>query len=86
MTIIQFLFRLLERFAITPAEAREIEHEANLWYLDQIERRTMVGKILDDYGNMWYTKLCLAVLFIFANRWIADYMNPNNNRTQEPQY
>ena len=83
MNIIQFIYRLLNRFV--PASATSIaalEDEAKEWYgkytLDE-NKNTWQFNIITNYLESWWFRTMLMILFIFFVRWIQDFMNPKDN-------
>jgi hypothetical protein len=80
MNIIEFLFKLVEQFVpMDPTRIRQLEEQGKTWYKSIESKETPDNQIEEyviKYGSEWWFSLGLAILFIFAHRWIYDYMNP----------
>lgn len=89
MDFIEFLFNIIKNFVpISDTRIKQLQSEASNWYFELKEKvgeempQNPIGKFkyyLKQYGEHWGTQTGLAVLFIFANRWIHDFMNPKEN-------
>jgi hypothetical protein len=78
MNPLEFLFALIENYVpITPGRFTAIKSQATSWYEDKNTAETnRIAAWVKGQGDKWGVQLCLAVLFIFAMRWIHDFMNP----------
>jgi hypothetical protein len=93
MNIIEFLLALIQgNVPLKESRFRDIEAKANAWQRLEIEckkedgsidkdklqeQKNPIVKFLRQYGEQWYTQLGLAVLFIWATRWVNDFMHPS---------
>lgn len=78
MNIIQFLFQLIQAHVLIPdGQFNSLEAEALNWY-------KLAGTSPDDppllvkaktIASQWYVQMGLALLFIFANKWVLDFMS-----------
>lgn len=81
MNIIQFIFALVSRFVpIDNKSYSDMLNDADNWYKsilhydkDKPETDNTINK-LKAKSEQWYVKLGFAVLFIFAVRWVAEFM------------
>lgn len=81
MNIIQFIFTLVSKFVPIPSkDYAEMLNDADNWYRsirhydkDNPETNQALNKI-KVHAESWYVKLGLAILFIFAVRWVAEFM------------
>lgn len=55
----------------------QLQLDAETWYGDPKTKESTIGKFLHKYGETWYVKTALAVLFIFAHKWMLEFMNPD---------
>lgn len=89
MNILKFLFALIERFVpIETVEMDRMKLEAKTDW-DNInlekplsEQKGLFNKITykaKELDKNWQVRLFLSVLFIFAVRWVTEYMNPKDN-------
>lgn len=77
MKLIEFIYKLIERYVpITKAEVAGLQKEAQEWYDNKAENTT-IGSKVKEYSETWWFRTILAVLFIAAQRWIRDFMNPS---------
>lgn len=85
MNILQFLFRLiLNNVQVDKNEFANTMKEIEMDYAKiQILPSETLGEPKKDwkyymkfYAENPYCKLALAVLFIFAQRWVSEFMNP----------
>jgi hypothetical protein len=85
MNFIELIFRLLEHFApIADSKLKQLELDGTNWYNTTIAAQPEEGKkeffiipYLRQYGEAWYTKVALAILFMFSVRWVRDFMEGN---------
>lgn len=87
MNIIEFIYKLLEQFIPIPAtRITQLRGDAEIWYKGLNEAPEEEGKTtwyskyltqLKKHGETWYFQTALALFFIFAVRWVHDFMNPN---------
>ena len=77
MNIIEFIFKLLASFVpVDSVKLAQVEKEGLDWFAE-VDAKPTDNKILLEvkkHHNAWYTKTALAILFIFATRWIHDFM------------
>lgn len=88
MNIIEFIFRLIQNFVpVQTARFNQMEQDGLKWYKDlqSDELPNMpvfmkpVAGYLKEHGDQWYTGVFLAVGYIFASRWLYEFMNPNQD-------
>lgn len=85
MKLIEFIYKLIERYVpITKAEVAGLQKEAQEWY-DKKAEETKIGKTVKDYSETWWVRTILAVLFIAAQRWIRDFMNPETSVDEDEE-
>lgn len=82
MNIIQFIYRLLNRFVPASASSiAQLEDEAKEWYgkytLEE-SKGTWQYNMITNYLESWWFRTMLMILFIFFVRWIQDFMNPKD--------
>jgi len=78
MNPLEFIFMLLQRYAsIPPQKVEYLRSQAFQWYQSKEVEDNKIAKYIKEKGEMWYVQLGLAVLFIFAVRWVHDFMNPS---------
>jgi hypothetical protein len=76
MNPITFIFTLLNKnVPMTAPEKEGLQREASDWWEVEADK-TKLGKLVKDWGQKWYMRLLLAVLYIPMSRWIKDFMNP----------
>lgn len=78
MTPITFLYELLKKFLTIPkAEIIQMENEANQWAEKVTEQpNNAISRWYAKYANTWYVRTFFAAIFLFAVRWVQDFMNP----------
>jgi hypothetical protein len=77
MDIVEFIYKLL--YAHLPIDKNKIiglEQDATKFFNSPEVDKNAIGKFIKEYGGTWWAKTLLAVLFIFATRWMSDFMNP----------
>lgn len=88
MNLIQFLFGLLQAHVLIPAgQFAQLEAEGSRWYKsagtnDEDPEFLKLGK---KYADQWYVQVALAILFIFANKWVSDFMSADAFEEEEEE-
>lgn len=86
MNIIEFLFKLLAQF-VPMDERKEIrlKGEAQEWYLSRLEedKNDALSKAIKEHCEKWYFQTGMAVLYIFAIRWIAEFMSGSDRMNED---
>jgi hypothetical protein len=85
MNFIEFLFKLIRQFV--PLDERKeirLQNEATEWYNSQLEEESKnpLAKVIQSHGEKWYIQTGLAVLYIFAVRWVAEFMSGASGNDQ----
>lgn len=76
MTPIIWLFTLLNKnVPMTPQEKESLQREATDWWNNEAVK-SKVGALMKEWGDKWFIRLALAVLYIPMSRWLSDFMNP----------
>lgn len=84
MNPLEFLFMLLQKYAsVSPQRLTVLEQQAKEWYGSKTAEENRIAKWIKEKGELWYIQLGLSVLFIFAVRWVHDFMNPTPERHDE---
>lgn len=77
MNWIEFIYQLIGKHVlITKMELAQLKLEAQQWFDKEETKEGKIGKFLHTYGEVWWVKTALAILFIFASRWLLEFMNP----------
>jgi hypothetical protein len=87
MKPLAFLFALLLRFVpMETVESETMKADAQAWW-DAIKPGDSPDLLvkLKEHGSTWYVRAGLAALFIFATRWIYDYLNPVDGEEEEEE-
>lgn len=97
MNWLEFIFKLISNFVpISDTRIRQLEADGMEWYKelkesvsDEKEPETLIekGKLyLKQYGEHWACQTGFAILFIFANRWVHDFMNPSEDNEDRDRF
>jgi len=77
MNPLGFLFSVQERFVPMETTEREsMKLDGNKWWQSINENSAPFLQKAKQHGEQWYVRLALSTLFIFAVRWVHDYLNP----------
>lgn len=79
MNPIEFIFELLKNFVpIQSSKIAGLQKDGEDWYkanVEQAENPKGILKPVKQYANEWYIQLALATLYVFAFRWMNNFMN-----------
>ncbi len=89
MDIIQFLFQLVwKHVPMNEQDFAKIKAEGEDWYRSivwkDVEKPTLLQTV-KMHADKWYSKLGLAISFIFADRALYDYRNRLNEPDPEDE-
>ena len=77
MDWITFLYELIGRHCpVNESQIQTMKMEAKEWYESKEIQENKFGKMFHTHASKWYTRTALALLFVFAQRWMYDVMNP----------
>lgn len=78
MNPLEFLFTLVKQYApVNEGRWIVLKGKAEEWYGSKEMEVHPLGAKVKEYGEKWPVQLGLAVLFIFAMRWVHDFMSPD---------
>tara|TARA_Y100000813_G_C24143996_1_gene343839 strand:- start:1270 stop:1539 length:270 start_codon:yes stop_codon:yes gene_type:complete len=87
MKPIEFIFELLKNFVpIQPSRIEGLKKEGQDWYaknVDEADNPKGLMKPLKQHADEWYSQLGLGVLYIFAFRWLSNFMNGSSEDDYE---
>jgi hypothetical protein len=88
MNIIQFLFALIKAHVLIPdSQLSRLELDGEKWYkhagTSDDDPKMLV--LLKEKGELWYVQVGLAILFIFANKWVSDFMSAEDTYEEEEE-
>ena len=77
MNPLGFLFSVQERFVpMETVERENMKKDGNKWWESINEDSHPLLQKLKAHGETWYVRLALSTAFIFAVRWVHDYLDP----------
>lgn len=80
MGIIDFIYRLIERFVpVTPAQVQALEVEARSKFYSDEFKQSKIGKMIHQYSEEWWVKTLLAIVFIFASKSLLEFVNDDKS-------
>lgn len=80
MNLIEFIYAVLMKFVPVPQGViLGLEKEAREWYFAQKEKEGFWKKIITNYLETWWFRTFLAFMFIFAIKWVSDFINPKDD-------
>jgi hypothetical protein len=89
MNLVEFIFEIIKRFVhIDERKLKRLEGDGEKWYDENITSKVdeqtsnPVFKLLRQYGEEWYVQTGLAVFFLFAVRWVSDFMTASDEVEQ----
>jgi len=78
MNWIEFLYQLIGKHVmITKGELAQLKLECEQWWNSDKVKGSKIGASAHQYAEAWYVKTFLAILFLFASRWMLEFMNPD---------
>ena len=99
MNIIYFLFKLLHRFGLLmPDEYARLKQEAEDWYASIRFDVKSIEEVKADKkaawyeiwmmrfkakASKWYVAVGFAVAYIFVERWVHEYMHPDDREEED---
>lgn len=94
MTLLQFIFALLAKFApMSEKQRTDLKIEAEEW-AEKITRqkkdndpsRSKIGDLYLKVHESWFVRLVIAVLFIPATAWVTRLVTPELNEVEVDQF
>lgn len=86
MNPLGFIFSVQERFVPMEAVEREsMKLDGNKWWQSINQDSHPMLQKLKEHGETWYVRLALSSLFIFAVRWVHDYLNPIDGEDEDDE-
>jgi hypothetical protein len=86
MRIESFISKVLQKAApMIPSERMEIEDNMSVWFdkaKKAVKQKEVDGEVLSlkdkafKFLDEWYVRALIAALYIFAIRWVQEFMNP----------
>jgi hypothetical protein len=84
MSILDFIYRLIERFVpITTAQVQALELEARNKFYSEEFKTSKIGALVHKYAEEWWAKTLLAVAFIFVSKGLLEYVNAKPESSQD---
>lgn len=77
MRLVDFIFTLISRFVpIAKTELIQLQTEADKWYNEKVVMsENKIGQTAKNVFEHWGFRTFLAVIFIFAVKWVSDIIN-----------
>lgn len=98
----EFLYNIIDRWSPMQEQDRtQLRRDASLDYLkikdtimdeagnlkENVTPKTMkLKQKFVYYGEKWYVRTLLALLFIGCLRWIQDWIEPPDNETEDAEF
>jgi len=84
MNPLEFVFELISKYVpVSTGRLLGIKKQAEEWYTSPGVEQNKVANWVKTKGEEWYVQLGLCVLFIFAMRWVNDFMSGTHEKTDE---
>lgn len=79
---------LIQAHVLIPAsQFARLEADGLQWYKNAgtNEDDPAFLKLLKEKGELWYVQVGLAILYIFANKWVLDFMQADGTDEEEEE-
>lgn len=90
MKLIEFLFAIIRQFVpISQVRIDQLERQASDWEKNLVVDETSekpADKLklqFKQYGEHWAFQVFMAIFYIFAVRYVADFMRGGNDQEEE---
>lgn len=86
MDFIELIFALLAKFVpLDSVKLQRLQNDGTKWYaeIDETdEAQPAIVRKIKSIGEMWYSQVAMAIGFIFLQRIIFDFLNPQDDNDE----
>lgn len=91
MNFIEFIFAIVMKFVpVDRTRLAQLEQEGKTWYAQNVvnadkeggQPKNKVVAELGKHGETWYFQTFLAVFWIFAVKWIHNFINSDEEEDE----